>query len=198
MRILYITNGFPYPLTSGYLRHYFLIRELARRHSVTLLSLVKNDYRAEYAEAMCSFVEELRTFPLVARASGKLGRVLQDARYVLAAEPAVREMSRIAALLHQREGFDAVLVSGKQTVPALRGLPGVPVVADVCDAASIRAAGRAAHVSWWLRPRLRGGCLFATSRTPAGASRPHAVRQPARSRAVLTANDPAESSCRTA
>ena len=28
MRILYVTNGFPYPLTSGYLRHYFLIKEL--------------------------------------------------------------------------------------------------------------------------------------------------------------------------
>ncbi len=27
--ILYITNGFPYPLTSGYLRHYHLIGQLA-------------------------------------------------------------------------------------------------------------------------------------------------------------------------
>src|SRR5918998_2575115 len=39
MRIMYLTNGFPYPLTSGYLRHYFLIRELSQRHAVTLLSI---------------------------------------------------------------------------------------------------------------------------------------------------------------
>ena len=28
MRILYVTSGFPYPLTSGYLRHYHLIGSL--------------------------------------------------------------------------------------------------------------------------------------------------------------------------
>jgi len=32
MRILYVTSGLPYPLTSGKLRHYFLARELAKRH----------------------------------------------------------------------------------------------------------------------------------------------------------------------
>lgn len=33
MHIVYVTNGFPYPLTSGYLRHYHLIRGLSRRHA---------------------------------------------------------------------------------------------------------------------------------------------------------------------
>lgn len=41
MRILYITNDLPWPLTSGYLCHFHFIRELSVRHRVTLLSLVR-------------------------------------------------------------------------------------------------------------------------------------------------------------
>ncbi len=33
LRILYLVNGFPWPLTSGYLRHYHMIRELSRAGS---------------------------------------------------------------------------------------------------------------------------------------------------------------------
>ena len=47
MRILYITNGFPYPLTSGYLRHFFLIRGLSRHHEVSLLSLAGRTFIPE-------------------------------------------------------------------------------------------------------------------------------------------------------
>ena len=38
--LVYVTAGFPFPLTSGYLRHHFLIDHLAREHDITLLSLV--------------------------------------------------------------------------------------------------------------------------------------------------------------
>ena len=53
LRILYLANGFPWPLTSGYLRHYFLIRELARRgHRISLLTIVPTGFEpADRAEA---------------------------------------------------------------------------------------------------------------------------------------------------
>ena len=62
MRILYITNGFPYPMTSGYLRHYYLIRGLARRHAVTLVSLVGGTFRPEHADALEPYTTRVLTF----------------------------------------------------------------------------------------------------------------------------------------
>ena len=40
MRILYVTAELPWPLTSGYLRHYHFIRALSEHHRITLLSLI--------------------------------------------------------------------------------------------------------------------------------------------------------------
>jgi hypothetical protein len=40
LRILYVTSRFPWPLTTGFLRHFHLVRELSGRHSISLLSLV--------------------------------------------------------------------------------------------------------------------------------------------------------------
>src|SRR5436309_5832241 len=62
MRILYITNGFPYPLTSGYLRHYHLIQGLAAGHSVTLVSLVGKTFRPEHVEALRPYATQTLTF----------------------------------------------------------------------------------------------------------------------------------------
>ena len=52
MRILYVTNGFPFPLTSGYLRHYFLIRELSARHAISLALDRRWRLRGGHAEAL--------------------------------------------------------------------------------------------------------------------------------------------------
>ena len=57
MRILYVTNDLPWPLTSGYLRHYHLIRHLAGRHAITLLSLVKRGHDPDDAVALAPFTE---------------------------------------------------------------------------------------------------------------------------------------------
>jgi glycosyltransferase involved in cell wall biosynthesis len=41
----------------------------------------------------------------------------------------------------REEPFDAVLFSGKRTYPAIAGLRGIPLVADMCDATSVRFRG---------------------------------------------------------
>lgn len=52
MRILYVTADLPWPLTSGYLRHYHFIRALSARHRMTLLSLVGPDHAGEDVAAL--------------------------------------------------------------------------------------------------------------------------------------------------
>jgi glycosyltransferase involved in cell wall biosynthesis len=141
-RILYITNGFPYPLTSGYLRHYFLIGELAAAgHQVVLLSVVGADHRPEHTEAMADRTERVEVFGSLDRASGTRQRLIRRARRVLpvgGGETAGRRLATRVRQLVSTERFDAVVFSGKRTDRALRELGELPVVVDMCDATSLR------------------------------------------------------------
>ena len=154
MHILYITNGFPYPLTSGYLRHYFLIKELSARHAITLLSIVRNGFTAEHVAAMAPMTRRVMTFRAADKSAGRMRDALQAIRNLAGGDPAVRQMCFAIGELTQRETFDAVLLSGKQTIPAMRVLGKLPVVVDVCDAASVRMLGTARHAPVAQRPVL--------------------------------------------
>ena len=140
MRILYLTSGFPWPLTSGYLRHYFLIRELASQHEITLVSLVNRRFRPEYVDALAPLTRDVYTFPAEPgrRAAGSLIRSL---RWFAGGEHAAREMQRAVRRLVSEREFDLAIFSGKHTLPALRSLRGLPLIADICDAASVRYRG---------------------------------------------------------
>jgi glycosyltransferase involved in cell wall biosynthesis len=148
MRILYLTNGFPYPLTSGYLRHYFLIRGLAERHSVSLLSMVGRNFRNEHREALAPFTHRVATF---GKPGGSRSKVRKAFTAMRAAVPTldrqnpVEEMRTAVRRSLRDEKYDIVLFSGKQTYPAIAGLRSVPVVADICDATSVRIRGRMQH-----------------------------------------------------
>jgi glycosyltransferase involved in cell wall biosynthesis len=140
VRLLYVTNGFPWPLTSGYLRHYFLLRELAPRHDVTLLSLVGADHTADDVEALAPFVDRVLTFRTASRSRSRVRKALGRARSLLpGADDPASQLGRAAAELV--DGVDAVVFSGKRTAPALPALHPVPVVADLCDATSSRIRG---------------------------------------------------------
>jgi glycosyltransferase involved in cell wall biosynthesis len=154
MRVLYLTNGFPFPLTSGYLRHYFLIRELAADHEVTLLSLVGHRFQPEDAEALRPMLDYLEVFSGGLRSP--LGSVVGRIR-VLAGRsdaPGVAAMADRAAVLHAGRAFDVVVHSGKSTHPVLDRLPGLPVAADLCDATSSRLAGALSYAAAPRRPAL--------------------------------------------
>ncbi|MBW3542839.1 MAG: glycosyltransferase [Planctomycetes bacterium] len=153
MRILYLTAGFPWPLESGYLRHYHFIRELSRKHAVVLLSLAGRGYLPEHAAALEPIVERVQAFPL-GRRRGKTFRML------LGRERALRDMAETAEGLVRRGGFDVVLFSGKQTRPVIDRVGTLPVVADVCDAESVRHRARLDHARWYQRPRLFAGWLW--------------------------------------
>lgn len=143
MRLLYITAGFPYPLTSGYLRHYFLLRHLGERHRITLLALANATFAPEHADALRPFADEVLAFR--GPPAGTWRKRWRRANAIVAGRPAPAPAALAAAVgraLSERR-YDAVLFSGKQTHPALRELGDVPVVVDMCDAASLRIDGHA-------------------------------------------------------
>ena len=166
MRILYVTNGFPYPLTSGYLRHFFLIRELAVHHAVTLLSLAGRDHRPADVEPLRSMTDDVRVFP-EARARGAAAKVGRRLR-VLAGRPspAAAALAACAVELDRRMPFDAVVLSGKATAGVMAALPARPIVVDLCDATSLRLEGELSYA-----PPARRLALLADLRAVRGIER---------------------------
>lgn len=153
MRVLYVTNGFPYPLTSGYLRHYFLIRELAADHAITLLSLTGNGFRDSDLEELEPLTERAIAFRDRARLAF-VGKVERRMRSILPSvgRGAIAQLARTAAEQHARQPFDAMVFSGKSTWPVLAAVPDVPVTADLCDATSLRLRGALRHAPVVRRP----------------------------------------------
>jgi glycosyltransferase involved in cell wall biosynthesis len=139
MRILYVTNDMPWPLTSGYLRHYHLIRQLSPRHQITLLSLVKRGHDPDDATALAPFTEAVMHVPATFGRAGLRNRVAARAQgVVVGGDIAASELGRLGATAHAAAPFDALLLSGKRTYPVLRSLPALPLVTDLCDATSSR------------------------------------------------------------
>lgn len=139
MRILYVTNDLPWPLTSGYLRHYHLIRELSTRHAITLLSLVKRGHDPDDASALAAYTEAVIHEPATFGRGGRRDRLVARARGLVAGgDVGAVELGRRGATAHAAAPFDALLLSGKRTYPVLRSLPDLPLVTDLCDATSSR------------------------------------------------------------
>jgi polysaccharide biosynthesis protein PslH len=149
MRVLYITAEVPYPLTSGYLRHFHFLRGLAREHTITHLSLTRRAIvPPEARTVLAPFVAQLEVFG--AGGPGPGGRVRRAVRLRRAA----RDLRGAVADHLAGGGIDVVVLSGKDTFPALEAIDGVPLVIDVCDAASLRLGGELAVASWRQRPIL--------------------------------------------
>jgi polysaccharide biosynthesis protein PslH len=139
MRILYVTNSFPYPLTSGYLRHYHLLAGLAARHRVHLLSMVGADHLPSDRAAVEALGVTTEVFPRGSSRSRKVMKLLP-----VLSTGGMRALGTVAAARIERGEDDVVVFSGKDTAPVLSRLRGLPVVADVCDATSSRLRGELA------------------------------------------------------
>lgn len=139
MNILYLTNGFPFPLTSGYLRHYFLIKELAEDHEVSLLSMVAPSYKEEHQEALRPFTKRIMTFSSGSKGGSLSKKIVRRLRSISQPDPSVQKMRQAIDELLRTDHFD-VVVSGKRTMEAVAHLR-IPLVADMCDATSSRIQG---------------------------------------------------------
>jgi glycosyltransferase involved in cell wall biosynthesis len=156
LRILYLTSAFPFPLFAGHLRYWHFMRELGRRHEVTLFSLTGKDYLPEHGDAARGIVSDLRTFRRRDRETLR-GRVLkEDLRLFWGAEPGIREMREAAAEAVAAGRVDVVVMAGKRVFPVADPLS-IPIVADVCDAESVRFLSRLEHASLLEKPKVRLG-----------------------------------------
>jgi glycosyltransferase involved in cell wall biosynthesis len=135
-RILYLTAGFPFPLSSGYLRHFHLLRELACNHYIHLMSLTGPTFLPDHTEGLSGFVDRVSTFtkPPTTRIQ-RVSQLLDPVRPGPAAQAmALAVDDEIAA-----GDVDVVLLSGKDTAAIASVVDGrVPLVVDLCDATSYR------------------------------------------------------------
>ena len=95
MDILFLTQVLPYPLVGGAkIRAYYVLRYLARRHRVTLVSFVRPDDRPEDVAHLRTFCAAVHTVPL-RRSRWKDGQALLEG--LATGRPAVIARDRVVA-----------------------------------------------------------------------------------------------------
>lgn len=148
MRILFITDGFPYPLTSGYLRHYHLIRVLSEKHDITLFSAVDASFKPDHATAMTPYTSRVMTFMSTATKSKSIyRRAVKWVRTLMGSNQTLLQMREAFKQLIVKEHYDVVILSGEYTYHVIRGMDTPPIISDLCDAYSLRTRGRMKHAS---------------------------------------------------
>lgn len=157
MRVLYVTEGFPYPLTSGNLRHYHLIRGLSARHDIHLLSTVGSDTRPAHVEEMRTYCSAVETFRSTARSSilrkaSAQARDLVLGRGEAAAARALAEAARVGLAGAEHH---AVVLNGRMTATVLEEVGNIPVIVDLCDAVALRLRGQLEYESAPRRAAVR-------------------------------------------
>ena len=154
MRVLYLTNGFPFPLTSGYLRHYYFIQELAQEHDITLLEMARPSFQEEHRAALAPYTRHSEVFIAGERGQSPVKKALHTARSLGSENGSIGKLRGAIERLHAEQPFDVVLFSGKPTYAAIRTLHLPPIVADFTDAASMRIRGQMEHADPVKMPAL--------------------------------------------
>ncbi|MBI1800584.1 MAG: glycosyltransferase [Chloroflexi bacterium] len=120
MRLLFLTPQLPYPPMQGTsLRNFYLMRELARRHDVSLLTFLQPGDQWDAASPLHQICRAVRAVPapprrsLLARAFAAMASPLPDMALRLSSPDFAR------ALLEwvEREPFDGVQVEGIEMAP---------------------------------------------------------------------------------
>lgn len=155
MKILHITPDFQHPKVRGPDRHYRFLRELSRRHEITLLTLVRHKISAEALDEVSSYANRVFTFnangadtPLADNPKLRWpvfgNRRLEQSMRLNAA---VRRMKETFDRLTQREAYDVVLFHGKSVFPVIESWGDLPIVVDFCDATSMRIRAKMSYTS---------------------------------------------------
>ncbi len=161
MRILYITPFLQHPKMQSSFRHYYFIRDLSRRHRITLLTPTKSPVTPEALQEMTAYTERLMIFDAVRHAAPtteaetkalvSLRRKMSDSERL---QNAVKEMKKAFLALVEREAFDVVLFHGKSVFSVIEGWDKLPIVVDFCDATSTRMTGRMEYAKPIEKPLL--------------------------------------------
>ena len=153
MRILYLMSGLKHPTMRGELRHYHLLRQLTRRHEVTLVALSGAETTAEALEELGGCTEQLLLEDVTgsARREKRVATVAAAcpggtrAMKWLRVRQGVRRMCETVQRMARSRAFDVALVHGKIIYPVMEHVSPVPVVLDWCDASSSRLRSALSH-----------------------------------------------------
>jgi len=125
MRVLYLSPWFPYPLDTGSrTRVYYLLKSLAERHRVTLLSLDPQGWAPAQIEGVAPFCEQVIIIP---RDPFRRDRLRMATRFFslspVVADP-FPEMLRLVNELHAARPFDVVIAGTVIMAPYALALSG--------------------------------------------------------------------------
>ena len=141
MRILYVLPAVKHPLMRGELRHYHFLRILSRRHQVTLLALARTDVAPEVLDELRACTERVvlvDAAPQSEQGSGRLARLRRRVEKVRRLGRGLAEVREAFRRTADEGSFDVALVNGHRMHRAVHGASTLPVVFDMCDAASMR------------------------------------------------------------
>jgi sugar transferase (PEP-CTERM/EpsH1 system associated) len=132
MRIVMVTHEVPRPTWGAGIRNYHLLRQLARHHSVRLLSVVDDlDAAASQADELRDLVAGVALVPLPGRARKRIQqfKFAVTGRSYLLTEFSPPEAEMALAAMHAREPVDVVLF--ESVLPAgIAVPPGARVIVD--------------------------------------------------------------------
>lgn len=110
--ILFLTQVLPYPLDAGpKIRAYYVLRHLAAKHAVTLVSFVRGDDRPECIAHLASFCAAIHTMPMRRsrlRDVSAVARAALTGESILIVRDRVPEMRTLLRELVQQTPYDVI------------------------------------------------------------------------------------------
>ncbi len=137
LTLLYVLFNFQHPDVPGSSRHYYLIRELAKKHDITLVSFVKTEIPPHALQEMKKMTTALYLFktPVTSESKHKIkAPLLFKIIKVHAKKRTLKEMKKSIHQLVATGQYDALLFHGINIYPVIKHVRDIPIVADVCDA----------------------------------------------------------------
>ncbi len=161
MKIMWIYPEIPYPLTSGFLRGFHLLRLLGGRHAVTFLSLTdQKQIPPESIPALQAYAERIEIFNTcdvpetsVIKMCGLIPAFGRPLKKFWKTRCAVKQMQIAVKSLLKHQTFDLVLFHGRDALPVLDGVK-VPIVVDCGDTNCARILQQMRLAGFLRWPRL--------------------------------------------
>ena len=171
MKILFLSRWFPHPPDNGArMRVFHLLKGLARKHRVDLISFVEDSPSPESCEVLRGFLGEVLTVPYRAFQPGKLtalaGFFSPTPRSLL--DTYSRAMADTVSRLAEKERYDLVIASELDMAPYARLVSGARKVLEELEVTKIaRRSLDEPHplrrlryrLTWWKLSRYLGHLL---------------------------------------
>ncbi|MDZ7360017.1 MAG: glycosyltransferase [candidate division KSB1 bacterium] len=145
MRILYLAPSFQHPAMRGPTRCYHFIKEMAKRHQITLMALTNCEVAEAPLREMAGYTERVELFSsngaadsLAAAVAGRLPVIGKRLKRLLQHRAGVNKMKKAFTSLAGKDAYDVVLFHGKSIFPVIADWNDSRLVVDFCDATSMR------------------------------------------------------------